>query len=446
MTLADVAPTPGAPPTHDIDDPRWETRVGLTLAAAFFVGLVGWAAFAPMDAAVNASGLVIVSGHRQIIQAADGGVLSALDVREGQHVAAGQTLVEFTPDAVRTEAQALQTQVIELQANLARLDAERDGAPHVSVPAAFSGLSPENQPTADQALALEEKSLQADYAASHARRGSLHARMNEAAQQINGFRRQLAANRRQRDLNEQELSGMKDLQSQGYAPMTRVRALEQAGAGLEGEAGAQTAAIGQLRASTDEARMQMLQGDNERAQQLAEERRRAVADLELTQPRLRAVVERLAHTQVRAPAAGRVIGLDVNTVGAVVAAGQRVMEIVPDDKDLVIEARVPARDAQGLRAGGPAKVRLAPGVDGNWSVVEGVLSRVSPDAQADERNGQVFFTVDVRLRPARHPAHLVEHLRPGAPAQLILPLRKRTALQYWLEPLTQSLWSSLHEP
>jgi HlyD family secretion protein len=344
----------------------------------------------------------------------------------------------------------LTTRAIELEAELARLDAEALGRASLVRPAEFDTLDARDQLLANQALAMEQRALSADYGASNARRGALRQRIAEFQQQQLGYQRQLAANQQQQRLNDDELKGVKDLAAQGYAPQTRVRALEHSAAGLQGDAGAQMATIAQLRASEAEARMQMVQGDSERTQQLAEERRRTQDALQQLAPSLQAARTKLQRTQVRAPVSGSVVGLSVNTMGGVVAAGQKLMEIVPDHQPLVVETQLAPRDAGDVRVGQPSDVRQAPSRDGRARVLHGVISRLSPDAIVDERTGQAYFVADVavsqaELDRAASPGGSAAQFHPGAPVEVIIPLRRRTALQYWLEPLTQSFWGSLHE-
>jgi HlyD family secretion protein len=188
-----------------------------------------------------------------------------------------------------------------------------------------------------------------------------------------------------------------------------------------------------------------MQTDDEATKQRADERRQAEADLQQIEPKLQEARERLDRASVRAPVSGLVVGLSVNTVGAVVAPGERLMEIVPDRTATVIEAKIAPSDASGLKVGQAAKVRLSAGPDGRPLVLQAVISRLSPDVMIDPHSGQSFFVADATL-PASSPANASrDQLRPGAPAQVIVSLRKRTALQYWLEPLTQSFWRSFHE-
>jgi HlyD family secretion protein len=439
------APTKARSPA----DPRGEILIGGVVAAVFFVGLCGWAAMAPMDAATYAQGQVVVSGHRQTLQSGDGGVISALAVKEGDKVRAGQVLVEFAPAEAKAEERALTTRVLGLEAQLARLAAQQAGQSVIARPAEFAGLDPEDQAIADQAMAVETRALHAAQGADVARRALLRQHAAEADQQIEGYRQQLQANARQHQLNDEELRGTRALAARGFAPQTRVRALERSAASLEGDAGAQAAEVARLRTVAGESHLQLMEDENERIAQIGDETRKAQADLQQAAPQLSAARDHLARTQVRAPVSGAVVGLTVNTIHGVVAPGQKLMDIVPDKLPMLVEARVTPHDANDLKVGQATQVRFTSIHSRQTPILHGTLTRVSADSITDERTGAAYYTVDVTVgrdelaRLAQSGADAT--LRPGMPVDVIVPLRKRTALQYWLEPLAQSLWGSFRE-
>jgi len=316
-------------------------------------------------------------------------------------------------------------------------------------PDSFVGLSPEDQVIADQALAMETRALRAAYGADAARRALMRQHAAEAGQQIDGYQQQLAANARQLALNDEELRGTQQLAAKGYAPITRVRALERSAASLQGDAGAQAAEVARLRSVAGESRLELAQTENERIQQIGDEVRRAQDDLQQVTPQLSVAREHLDQTRVRAPVSGAVVSLTVNTVNGVVAPGQKMMEIVPDKLPLVVEAQVTPRDANDLKVGQATQVRFTSIHTRKAPILHGQLTRVSADSVVDERTGHAYFTADVTV-PQGELDKLADvgedsTLRPGMPVDVIVPLRKRTALQYWLEPLTQSLWRSFRE-
>jgi HlyD family secretion protein len=252
-------------------------------------------------------------------------------------------------------------------------------------------------------------------------------------------------------LNDQELTGLKELAAHGYAPQTRVRETERAAAQLVGDAGAQEAEAAKLRTSMGETRLMIAQGDSQRAQEVAQDRRTSEADLEILLPQWRAAKEQLARTEMRAPVDGVVVGLAVNTIGGVVVPGERILDIVPDHVGLVIEAQADPKETAALKLGQVSEVRFSSVSRRVAPKVTGRVTRISADSFTNEKSGRTYYIIQVTVDPkdlkaleAASPG--ISEMKPGQPAQVMIPLRKRTLLQYLVEPLGQTLWRSMRQP
>ncbi|RZJ81741.1 MAG: HlyD family efflux transporter periplasmic adaptor subunit [Brevundimonas sp.] len=189
--------------------------------------------------------------------------------------------------------------------------------------------------------------------------------------------------------------------------------------------------------------------DTTLGEEVADQLRQIEVSLNELQPRLAATRDEIARAQVRAPATGRVIGLSTFTVGGVIQGGQTLMEIVPDDARLVIDARVSPNDADDLAVGQPTQIRFAAFHERALPILHGKLEKVSPDAFTDEQSGRSFFRAQVSV-PASELQRLREGgvtrpLQPGLEVEVVVPTRKRTALSYLIEPLTHTLWKSGRE-
>ena len=396
-----------------------EIRAGLITLAVFFFGFGGWAAFAPLDAAVVAPGVVVVSGNRQTVQHREGGIISQLMVDEGDRVSRGQVLIELGSPEVVAQERALLSQVVDLQMQRARLTAERRGSRLLERPAEWDQLSPEDRAVADAAYERHQREVSGgggSWSAFDAR--------------IAGYRGEIASINRQETLLQEELRGMRELAEEQLVPLTRVRALERALAELQGRRSELTALI----ASTQQERHQDLRTVDARLAELT--------------PQLAGARERLELTRLRAPADGVVVGLAVHTVGGVIAPGERVMDIVPEGQDLVIEAQVRPQDADDLAPGQRTEVRITAFGGRNLPIVYGAVRQVSADRFTDERSGEGYFLTQIVVSQeelARLTEAAGRRLRAGLPAQVIVPTRKRTALQYLFEPLDQTFWRSLRE-
>lgn len=447
LTLAAETPSPTAPLD---DDPRRELRAGAAIAAAFFLLFLGWAAITPLDAGAYAPGVIAVSGNRQAVQHRDGGVVSAIHVQEGQTVAKGQMLVEISAGELRASERAMTGEVLTLLAQRARLTAERNHAAGFAAPPEFAALSADDQRLADEAMSLQRLQFQTRRSALVAQRGVLSQRVNQLGEQAGGYQRQLEANREQQRLIVEELDGMRSLAAQGYAPVNRVRALERTSAALDGDAGSYRAQIASAGEAMGETRMQLLSIDRQMMEEVASQLRDVQVRLDELQPKLQAARDQLARAIVRAPAGGKVVGLTVFTVGGVVAPGATLMEIVPQDRALVVQAMVSPTDADDLRPGQVTQVRFTSLHERDLPILKGRLASLSADSFTDEATGQRYFRAEVavppaeleRIRKVRGPR---TGLQAGLPVEVLVPLRKRSALDYLLEPLLQTFWRSGRE-
>jgi HlyD family secretion protein len=249
---------------------------------------------------------------------------------------------------------------------------------------------------------------------------------------IAGYQEEIASLNNQTRLLEDELTGVRSLAERGLMPLTRVRALERAQAELEGRRAGLRAAI----ASALEDR--------------AEELRDIEARLAQLTPQLAGARSELERTLMRAPTSGVVVGLQANTVGGVIRPGEPVMDIVPEDQDLVVEAQVRPEDADDLRVGQLSEVRITAFSGRSMPLLDGEVQRISADRFVDERSGAAYFIAQIQvsseeLRALEARSDMDVRLRPGLPAEIVIPTRKRTALQYLIEPLNQSIWRGFRQ-
>ena len=436
-------------PEANAGDPRREIRLGTTIAVLFFVLFLGWAAFMPLDAGVHAVGQIAVSGNRQSVQHRDGGVITAIHVREGQHVRAGDVLIELSAPELKASERALTSDYLTLLAQRARLLAERSGRRDFAPPAEFASLSPADREIADQVMQLQRSEMRARSGAVSAQQSVLGQRAQQLVQQQSGYVKQRQALIEQQRLIAEELAGLKSIAEKGFASMNRVRQLERAQADLKGQEAQMVAQYAGAGEGIGETKMQSLSVSRDRLEQVENDLKDTQSKLSEVLPKLVATREQLEHSQVRAPATGQVVGLQVFTVGGVVAAGQKLMDIVPDGRELVIQAQLNASDADDAYQGQKAQVRFASVHNRSLPLFTGTVRTVSADSFTDEKTGRSYFRVEIvvpetELNRVRSVLGNGE-LRPGLPVEAVLKVRSRTALQYLLEPLTGALWRSGHE-
>ena len=436
-------------PDAPVDDPRRDIRIGAGIVVFFFVILLGWAALAPLDAAVPAQGVIAVSGNRQSVQHREGGVVTAINVREGQRVKAGDILVEMAAPDIRAQERALTSDYLINLAQRARLMAERTGQRNFAPPAEFASLSDEDRPLAAQAMQLQRAQLTARLNSMSAQQSVLGQRSNQLGEQQSGYSQQILSLREQQRLLSEEIAGLRKIQEKGFASENRIRALERALADLKGREAAMTAEIARAGQGKGETRMQSVSIQSSALEQVATELRDTQARLSDVLPKLIAVREQLQRARVRAPASGQVVGLSIFTVGGVVSPGQVLMEIVPDHKTLVIQAQVAPGAADDVYKGQTAQIRFVSVNDQTLPLLSGTVRTISADSFTDEKSGQSFFRAEIEVPPEQlskvRGALGRGDLRPGLPVEVLLNVRKRTALQYALEPLTRNFWKSLRE-
>ncbi len=426
------------------DTPRREVIIGGVIIALFFGLFLGWAAFARLDAGAYAQGQIAVSGNRQAVQHREGGMVSGLHVAEGDTVQRGQILLTLASGELRATERGVAGQVFALLAQRARLTAERDGLRGIPAPPEFVDLAPEDAALAGESLRIQQRQFGARRTGRATETGVLSQRVAQLNEQIQGYEDQITANLEQRRLIQEELAGMRSLAEQGYAPLTRVRALERTAAQLDGELGSLRAQIARSREAVGETRLQMGGVSSKMNEDVAEQLRQIDVQLNELRPRLTELRSQIARSEVRAPATGQIVGLTIFTQGGVVQPGQTLMEVVPRDASQVIVARISPNDVDNLRVGQMTEVRF-PGLrERAPPKIHGRVTRISADSFTTEETGASYFRAEIVV-PAREMTRLgrsASSLRPGAPAEIIVLLRKRTALSYLLEPLTNNLWRS----
>jgi HlyD family type I secretion membrane fusion protein len=429
---------------------RREVRRGLIVVLLFFGGFGGWAALAPLASAVVAPGVVVVSGDRQAVQHRDGGIVRRILVHEGQRVAAGDILLELDDTEIRAQRDALTTRYISLAALRSRLDTERRGLDRLAEPAEFADLEESDRVAAAAAMDAQRDRFESRQGSLENDGEVLEQRIEQLRAQIGGLEAQEHSQELQIELLEEELEGTRTLNERGLTPTTRVRALERGVAEAEGRRAELEASVLGAREQIGETELQIVQlrraRDDEVMAELAE------TDLAFSElrPQREALMAQLERTRVRAPATGQIVGLKVRTEAGVIAPGEVLMEVVPEDRPLVVQARINPNDIDALRTGARAQIRLTAFPQSVAPLLYGAVSQVSADRMIEETTGAPYYLAEAVIDPAElERIDAIREggaaLRAGMPAEVVIPIRSRTALQYLVEPLSARLWRSFHE-
>lgn len=444
-----VAP---ADPFGDMTAP--EAAVPMNVKPAILVGLVvillglggfgTWAAVAELSSAVVANGTVKVFSNRKKVQPLEGGVVAELLVRNGDVVTAGDVLIRL--DQTRSEASyaIVQGNYDSTQAAVARLRAERDGADDIAFPDDL--LTRRSEPEVAEILQGQRAMFTARRESLTGQVSIIDERIGQLSQEIAGLNAQVDSKHRQIELIEGELEGLTALFEKGYVPKTRLLALKREAASLQGERGEHLAAIARARGLISEARLEIVQIRKGFTEQVVSELRQLESEMYDLAERRNAVAYNLTQTEIKATASGYVVGLDVHTVGGVVQPGATLLEIVPADETLVIEARIMPMDIDDVARGLAADVQFTAFPQRTTPKVEGHVTYVSADSLLDQQTGQSYFLAHVTVPKPQIQRLGDRQLQPGMPADVLIKVGERTPLDYLMQPITDSMRKAWREP
>jgi membrane fusion protein, epimerase transport system len=428
---------------HAGDSAEAAGRAGWRIIALFFCLFGSWSLVAPLDSAVVAPAVVKVEGNRKPVQHPEGGIVKQLLVKEGGTVSTGDVLVLLDGLHADTEFDVLDQFATALLLTEARLHAEQAGSEALELPPQLTSRR------GDPAVAATWRGQQTQLASRRQEEaGQAHIVAQRIAQleaQQAGARAQIDGLDNQRASMRSELDSLAPLLERGIVTRTRLLQLERSIAALDGQAGEARAATDRYAQAIIEQRQIEVQSRTQRATAIGQELRDVQMRLAEVLPKLAQARSVRERSIVRAPYAGRVVGLAVFAVGAVVGRGEKLMDIVPDEGALAIEARIAVEDIAEVYAGGPAEVRLTGFKQQSTPTLRAEVVSVSADRLIDPRTGQPYFSADIRIADGELEAMVGVRLQPGLSATVQIPTAPRTLFQYLVGPLTQSFAAAMRE-
>jgi HlyD family type I secretion membrane fusion protein len=425
------------------DSARSAMVAGAAIMAAFFVGLGGWAAFAPLNSAAVAPAVVKVEGNRKSVQHLEGGIVKELRVREGDKVASDQTLILLDDTQARAAVDVFSKQYDELTAQEARLIAERDGAAAVKFPPAL--IARQAEPDVAAIIAGQTNLFKSRRTTLTGTFDVLRKKISQTQEQIVGLEGQAAAYKRQLQSTHNENNGLRDLFKKGYVPRQRMLELERSEAALEGQIAEVSANILRARQSIEEVNVQIVQAQSDRLAQVANDLRDVQVKLLEIGPKVSSARETLRRTEIRSPYPGVVVGLTAFSVGGVISPGEKIMDVVPEKGGLIVEATVAPEDVKDLHVGMSAEVHLTAYKQRTVPIIHGKVLQVSADRLTDTKTGAGYYLAQVKVDDQELAELKDVRLAPGMPALVMIPTGERSALDYLLRPLTDSLNKSFRE-
>ncbi len=416
---------------------------GLGIGSAFLGGFAAWALLVPLAAGAVAPGVISPDGSRRSVQHLEGGIIAELKVRDGDVVQAGQALLvldNLQPAAVHD---ALLHQQRSLLATRARLAAEQVGAARIDFP---PEIELDAAPAARTLLSGQIQLFETRRSTYASRRSVLRQRMEQSVEQIAALDAQVRSTTRQLQLIAEELEGKEKLLAKGIIPKPEILRLQRAEADISGKRGEYLGTISKIRQQIGETETQLLALEAERADQIATQMDQVRLDLATVTEKLLASRDVLDRTVVVAPLSGTVLNLRFKSKGGVVGRGEPILDVVPLEEKLLIDARVAPTDVDVVRIGLPAQVHLSAFANRGLPRIDGVVRSVSADRIVDPATNQGYFLARVEVDRAelkRLDSHL--ELVPGMPAEVLIVAGERTMGEYLLEPFRQAFRRSLRE-
>jgi HlyD family secretion protein len=414
---------------------RAPVLLGLAATLVLAAGFGLWATMTRISGAIVAPGQIEVERDRQIVQHPDGGVVAEILVSEGETVASGQTLLRLDGAALRSELTIVEGQLSELTGRSARLVAERDGATTLAFPEEILTLARTSPEVAAQ-LDGQERLFTAREATLAEQRELLSRRIDQIRAQSNGIAAQSAALTTQLDLIEQELAAQQGLLDKGLAQAGTVLALQRERARLQGQLGELAADLARTEGQVTEVEIEISSlATRRREEATAELRQIGPTILELAERR-RALVERIDRLEIRAPVAGIVLGLQVTTPRAVLRPAEPVLFVIPQDRPLVITARIAPIHIDEVAAGQAAELVFSAFSARDTPHLQGKVTLVSADALTDSQTGATYYTAELQLDAGEQTRLGDRALLPGMPVEVFLQTGRRTPLAYLVKPFT----------
>ena len=404
----------------------------------------GWAALSPLDSAVVTYGVLGAEGNRKVVQHLDGGIVRAVLVKDGDLVAEGQELMRLDQLQVRASLDIQNAAVDSLFATIARLEAERGGRASIAFPPAL--LARAHEPAVAELIHTQTQLFNARRDATAAQVRTVSEQVEQARSQAIAYEGQVAALTEQYRLVQEELASKNALYEKGYATKTRILELQRGAAGLLGQKEEYSGNITRLKHTVAQLQSQITQNLSDQQLKAAQELDEARAKLADAKERQRAIQDVLDRTIIRAPATGAVLGLSVHTVGAVIGRGERLLEVVPSNGDLIVTARLRPVDGVDVTAGMETELRFISPQGRKLPMIRGTLRHRSADVRADAKTAEAYYEIEVAL-DARDLESAAPHMRlmPGTPVEVIVPTGSRTALEYLVDPVRDSFRHGLRE-
>jgi HlyD family secretion protein/epimerase transport system membrane fusion protein len=417
---------------------------GVLVVISIFGGLGAWSATAPLARAIHASAILVVKGERKKIQHFEGGIVAGVSVSEGEYVEKGQLLIKLDPIQAKAGLARFGKQMDHELARQARLSAESNDEDTI----VLGGELLHKMSSSPELIEV----IEAEHVQFHARRALLNGQVDILKQRITQFKKEIEGLEVQRksildqlEIFNEEIIGLKELHQKGFFPRSQLLAMERAMIQLQGFVGSDTAAIARAESSKGETKSQIISLKQRTREQSLEQLKSTQVNISDLRERVTVANDILRRMDVKAPRSGTIQDLRIHTVGGIVAPGEKLMDIVPQDEELIVEAQVSPTDIDSIVVGQRAEVRLTALNMRSTPTIYGRIISVSGDAmQLTEATG-MFFLAQIQISKIEKEKLGDVRLSAGMPAEVLIQAGERTALNYFLKPLSDAFARGLNE-
>ncbi len=409
--------------------------IGLAVLIFTFGILGGWSYFAPLDSAAMAPGFVVVKSFKKTVQHHDGGIVSAVLVKEGDVVEEGDVLIRLDDTELKAGMEINRAQYVALQVQIARLTAERDHLQQVVYP---ESLQADADPRIAEAKHGENEVFKSRKNAHEGEIGVLKQRIGQLSSRIAGLQAQRASKQQLVSSYNEESGELQELLAEGYASKQRLRDVDRSVSSATGEIANLTAEISGDEIQIGEAKLQILQLEKRFQEQVAQKLGEVQAQLYDVNQRLLVNRDKLIRTEIKAPSSGRVLALTVHHAGSIISAGRPILDIVPQQEELIVSAQVSVMDIDRVREGLVAEVRFSSFKQAQIPKLTGKVISLSADRLTDERSGASYYQAQIELTQDSYGKLGDVEILPGMPAEVLINTGERTAFEYLMQPITQA--------
>jgi HlyD family secretion protein/epimerase transport system membrane fusion protein len=434
-------PTAGQPeeePVYKVSSPYRIVLMGLAVILLAFGGIGIWAATAPLDSASRAMGTVTVESNRKVVNHLDGGIVSEILVKEGDRVQEGDLLIRLDSTETQARRDSIRHQLDSALARRARLVAERDGLNTIAFPEELRERFDESAKVRES-ISGERRQFQERGQSVEGRVAVQEEKIRQLRDEIAGLEAERSSANRQVEILRNELVDLRQLSDQGYFPKSRILQRERELARLEGQIGSITARMARAQKSISESRLQIEQIRQEFNEKVVTELREVDDRISELREKLIIAQEKLNRARMEAPEGGVVHNLNVHTIGAAIQPGKPIMNIIPVQDRLVVEAEVSPTDIDIVSEGQLAKVRMTALQSRTTPVLTGRVVRLSPDRIVKSEENRSFYRARVEITGEELKKLGGQKLQAGMPAEVLINTGERTVMDYMVKPLTDAM-------